>query len=109
MGLPTGELYGHPIGEETPRSLARLLAALNRELPGISLSNRLSVLGRVSHQCIIDLLGTGGEYIPVAAYMIHSFIHSHLEAISGDTYSNISEVLSLNAWIFLPAFLPQTA
>lgn len=54
------DLYGYPIGTETPESLSHLLNDLNRELPGIFLTHRLSDLENVTHQRIVDLLGADG-------------------------------------------------
>lgn len=80
MRFLTAHLHDHA-GAETPRSLSRLLAALSRELPGISLSQRLLGFDRVSHQHIIDLLGMDGENIFLAPLARHACSFVQLEAI----------------------------
>ena len=56
------ELYGPPVGAETPRSLGVLTARLDVLLPGIRLKERLKVLGARSHQQIADVLALDGQW-----------------------------------------------
>ncbi|KAG6918415.1 hypothetical protein DXG01_014594 [Tephrocybe rancida] len=53
-------LFGPPIGTESPRDIHAFIKRLDGMLPGIRLKERLSQLSIVSHQSIIDFLGTNG-------------------------------------------------
>lgn len=57
----TDELYGPPVGTETPHSLDVLTARFDALLPGIRLKERLRGLGACSHQHIADILAIDGE------------------------------------------------
>ncbi|KAF8155373.1 hypothetical protein K438DRAFT_357150 [Mycena galopus ATCC 62051] len=54
------ELYGPPIGTESPRGLKPLIERLDSMMPGIRLRARLSKLADLSHQSIADFLGENG-------------------------------------------------
>ncbi|KAJ7202748.1 hypothetical protein B0H12DRAFT_1330755 [Mycena haematopus] len=54
------ELYGPPIGTESPRGLKPLIERLDSLMPGIRLRERLSKLPDLSHQAIADFLGENG-------------------------------------------------
>ncbi|KAJ7765843.1 hypothetical protein DFH07DRAFT_810015 [Mycena maculata] len=54
------ELYGPPIGTESPRGLKPLLQHLDALMPGIRLQDRLSKLPNLDHQAIADFLGDNG-------------------------------------------------
>ncbi|KAJ7672228.1 hypothetical protein DFH06DRAFT_1082159 [Mycena polygramma] len=54
------ELYGPPIGTESPRGLKPLIERLDSLMPGIRLQERLSKLSDLSHQAIADFLGEHG-------------------------------------------------
>ncbi|KAJ7239395.1 hypothetical protein B0H12DRAFT_1189995 [Mycena haematopus] len=54
------ELYGPPIGTESPRGLKPLIERLDSLMPGIRLRERLSKLPDLSHQAITDFLGDNG-------------------------------------------------
>ncbi|KAF7335460.1 hypothetical protein MVEN_02199300 [Mycena venus] len=54
------ELYGPPIGTESPRGLRPLIERLDALMPGIRLHDRLSKLPDLSHQTIADFLGENG-------------------------------------------------
>lgn len=57
----TDELYGPPVGTETPHSLDVLTARFDALLPGIRLKEQLRGLGACSHQHIADILAIDGE------------------------------------------------
>ncbi|KAK7055930.1 hypothetical protein R3P38DRAFT_2682467 [Favolaschia claudopus] len=54
------ELYGPPIGTESPRGLKPLIKHIDSLMPGIRLQQRLSNLPDLSHQAIADFLGDHG-------------------------------------------------
>ncbi|KAK7017350.1 hypothetical protein R3P38DRAFT_2635246 [Favolaschia claudopus] len=54
------ELYGPPIGTESPRGLKPLIKHIDSLMPGIRLQQRLSNLPDLSHQAIADFLGEHG-------------------------------------------------
>ncbi|RDB25528.1 hypothetical protein Hypma_006214 [Hypsizygus marmoreus] len=54
------QLYGPPIGTESPRGLKPFIERLDLLLPGIRLKQRLSHLEDVSHQSIVDFLASHG-------------------------------------------------
>ncbi|KAJ7315335.1 hypothetical protein DFH08DRAFT_715623 [Mycena albidolilacea] len=54
------ELYGPPVGTESPRGLKPLIDRFDSLMPGISLRERLSKLPDLSHQAITDFLGENG-------------------------------------------------
>ncbi|KAJ7732141.1 hypothetical protein B0H16DRAFT_180720 [Mycena metata] len=54
------ELYGPPIGTESPRGLKPLVERLDAMMPGIRLQDRLTKLPELSHQTIADFLGENG-------------------------------------------------
>ncbi|KAJ7111202.1 hypothetical protein C8R43DRAFT_1041770 [Mycena crocata] len=54
------ELYGPPIGTESPRGLKPFLQRLDDLMPGIRLQERLSKLPDLSHQVVTDFLGEHG-------------------------------------------------
>ncbi|KAJ7628450.1 hypothetical protein FB45DRAFT_867514 [Roridomyces roridus] len=54
------ELYGPPIGTESPRGLKPLIQHLDALMPGIRLKERLTKLPEPSHQAIADFLGDNG-------------------------------------------------
>lgn len=89
-----GDLHGHPITEETPKSLSRLLSVLNRQLPGIL--HQLSKFDRITSQSIVDLLGAGGEIIVIPTVNI-LYAFPTQQAIWENAFSDISGVSMLNA------------
>ncbi|KAJ7698980.1 hypothetical protein B0H17DRAFT_317089 [Mycena rosella] len=54
------QLYGPPIGTESPRGIKPLIQRLDALMPGIRLQERLSKLPELSHQTIADFLGENG-------------------------------------------------
>ncbi|KAJ7464597.1 hypothetical protein FB451DRAFT_1561839 [Mycena latifolia] len=54
------QLYGPPIGTESPRGIKPLIQRLDALMPGIRLQERLSKLSELSHQAIADFLGENG-------------------------------------------------
>ncbi len=54
------ELYGPPIGTETPRGLNRFVSTLVGVLPGIRLREKLNALDLSDHQRIADFLAAEG-------------------------------------------------
>ncbi|KAJ7465160.1 hypothetical protein FB451DRAFT_1370059 [Mycena latifolia] len=54
------QLYGPPIGTESPRGIKRLIQLLDSLMPGIRLQERLLKLPDLSHQGIADFLGENG-------------------------------------------------
>ncbi|KAJ6489068.1 hypothetical protein C8R45DRAFT_901995 [Mycena sanguinolenta] len=56
------ELYGPPIGTESPRGLKPLIERLDSLMPGIRLRERLLKLPDLSHQAITDFLGQNGLF-----------------------------------------------
>ncbi|KAF8521603.1 hypothetical protein BU17DRAFT_87837 [Hysterangium stoloniferum] len=73
------ELYGHPIGAETPRAISRLLSDLSHELPGILLKSRLSRFQNITHQVIVDILGLDGY---LARHILGYFRRSSIERLN---------------------------
>ncbi|KAF9818789.1 hypothetical protein IEO21_02569 [Rhodonia placenta] len=55
------ELYGPPIGTETPRGINTLVARLDVLLPGIRLKERLYALEVLNHQRVADILAIDGH------------------------------------------------
>ncbi|KAH0585620.1 hypothetical protein H2248_008846 [Termitomyces sp. 'cryptogamus'] len=53
-------LFGPPIGTESDRDIRAFIEVLDDVLPGIRLKDRLFELPIISHQSIIDFLGTNG-------------------------------------------------
>lgn len=89
-----GDLYDHPITEETPKSLSRLLSVLDRQLPGIL--HQLSKFDRITSQNIVDLLGAGGEIMVIPTVdMLYAFPTQ--QAIWENAFSDILGVSMLNA------------
>lgn len=60
--LSIDELYGPPIGTESPRGLKPFIERLDSLMPGIRLQERLSNLPDLSHQAIADFLGENGTF-----------------------------------------------
>ncbi|KAI0703829.1 hypothetical protein BC835DRAFT_1480366 [Cytidiella melzeri] len=58
--LPTDELYGLPIGTESPRGISALVSRLVTVLPGIRLEDKLLASGAETHQRIADTLASHG-------------------------------------------------
>ncbi|KAH0585621.1 hypothetical protein H2248_008846 [Termitomyces sp. 'cryptogamus'] len=56
-------LFGPPIGTESDRDIRAFIEVLDDVLPGIRLKDRLFELPIISHQSIIDFLGTNGPKI----------------------------------------------
>ncbi|KAG6871464.1 hypothetical protein C0993_003258, partial [Termitomyces sp. T159_Od127] len=56
-------LFGPPIGTESNRDIHAFIKTLDSMLPGIRLKERLFRLPVISHQSIIDFLGTNGMKI----------------------------------------------
>lgn len=56
------ELYGPPVGTESPRGLKPLIDRFDSLMPGIRLRERLSKLPNLSHQAITDFLGENGAF-----------------------------------------------
>lgn len=56
----TDELYGPPLGSETPRGLTQFVRLLDQILPGIGVKKRFYFLGSLTHQKIADILGNNG-------------------------------------------------
>jgi hypothetical protein len=59
------ELYGLPIGTESPRGITPLIDRLDRLFPGTRLKDRLSALEDLSHQGIVDFLASNGAYASI--------------------------------------------
>jgi hypothetical protein len=59
-GVPIDQLYGPPIGTESPRGIKSLILRLEGLLPGIRLADRLNALKQPSHQTIADFLAENG-------------------------------------------------
>lgn len=55
------ELYGPPVGSETPTGMKRLVSCLDSILPGIRLQERILALPKLNHQTIATYLGQCGE------------------------------------------------
>ncbi|KAH9948596.1 hypothetical protein B0H21DRAFT_230902 [Amylocystis lapponica] len=55
------ELYGPPVGTESPRGVDVLVTRLDELLPGTRLRDRLYALGVLSHQHIADFLARDGH------------------------------------------------
>ncbi|CCM06606.1 uncharacterized protein FIBRA_08885 [Fibroporia radiculosa] len=55
------ELYGYPVGTETPRGIKSLVARLDVLLPGIRLKERLYALDIITHQRIAEVLAVDGH------------------------------------------------
>ncbi|OBZ72512.1 hypothetical protein A0H81_07389, partial [Grifola frondosa] len=55
------ELYGQPVGTQTPRGLKSLISHLDLLFPGIRLKERLYALETVTHQRIADILAVDGH------------------------------------------------
>lgn len=56
------ELYGSPIGTESPCGINPLIERLDYLFPGTRLKDRLLVLDDLSHQGIADFLASHGVY-----------------------------------------------
>lgn len=56
------DLYGPPIGTESPRGINNLIHRLDRLLPGIRLKEKLNALDATSHQRIADILALDGLF-----------------------------------------------
>jgi hypothetical protein len=56
------ELYGSPIGTESPRGIKPLIDRLDYIFPGTRLKDRLLMLEDLSHQGIVDFLTSNGTY-----------------------------------------------
>lgn len=54
------QLYGPPIGTESPRGIKPFVQRLDALMPGIRLQERLSNLPGLGHQAIADFLGENG-------------------------------------------------
>ena len=57
------ELYGHPVGTESPIGISVLIYRLSSILPGIRLSEKLLAAGAKSHQQIADVLALDGPLL----------------------------------------------
>jgi hypothetical protein len=55
------ELYGLPVGTETPRGISQLVSKLSTILPGVRLQEKLAVANPVTHQHIADTLASNGQ------------------------------------------------
>jgi hypothetical protein len=55
------QLYGPPIGSETPRGLKQLVHVLDQILPGVGVKKRFYVLDSLTHQKIANILGNNGR------------------------------------------------
>lgn len=56
------ELYGHPIGSETSQDLEVLVQSLDLILPGIGVKKLFCTLNGLTHQNIVDVLGSTGAF-----------------------------------------------
>lgn len=72
------ELYGPPVGTESPRGILPLIHKIDRLLPGIRILERLSNLEDLSHQGIADMLAKNGMFTlsTLIARNADSFIRS---------------------------------
>lgn len=57
------ELYGAPVGTESPRGLKALLNKLDKMAPGIRLKERLT--GLYGHQEVVDIMCAEGLFFPL--------------------------------------------
>ncbi|KZT02534.1 uncharacterized protein LAESUDRAFT_738637 [Laetiporus sulphureus 93-53] len=55
------ELYGPPVGTESPRGISGLISRLDAMLPGMRLKERLYALEALTHQRIADMLAIDGH------------------------------------------------
>ena len=58
--MHSDQLYGLPVGTESPRGISVLISRLSTVLPGVRLRERLSAAGAETHQQIIDTLASNG-------------------------------------------------
>jgi hypothetical protein len=68
------ELYGPPLGSETPRGLKQLVHFLDQILPGIGVKKRFYVLDSLTHQKIVDVLGNNGRSALTRAIQVRDLI-----------------------------------
>ncbi|PCH42550.1 hypothetical protein WOLCODRAFT_72130 [Wolfiporia cocos MD-104 SS10] len=95
------ELYGPPIGTETPRGISVLISRLNALLPGIRLKERLYALGTPDHQDIVDLLARGGH---LNKYILEMLRMSEIEVLDLTASLMDQEGLNMGAHDLLHVF-----
>ncbi|KZT73548.1 hypothetical protein DAEQUDRAFT_662157 [Daedalea quercina L-15889] len=95
------ELYGPPVGAETPRSMNALAMRLDALLPGIRLKERLRALNADSHQHIADILALDGH---LNARMLEMLRMSEIEVLDLTASLMEAEGLNLGARELLPVF-----
>ncbi|EKM57872.1 uncharacterized protein PHACADRAFT_206742 [Phanerochaete carnosa HHB-10118-sp] len=83
------ELYGAAVGTETPRGMRNLISRLDKLLPGVRLTTKLSKV--VSHQDIIDILCSNGF---VNTRVLDAFRTSEVEFL--DLTTSLAEEDGLN-------------
>ncbi|KAI0956427.1 hypothetical protein AcV7_006837 [Taiwanofungus camphoratus] len=95
------ELYGPPIGTETPRGIGHFVLRLDALLPGIRLKERLYALGARDHQRIADVLALDGH---LTAQVLHLLRMSEVEALDLTASLMDEEGLNLGARDLLHVF-----
>ncbi|KAI0806085.1 hypothetical protein BC629DRAFT_1141943 [Irpex lacteus] len=58
--MHSDQLYGLPVGTESPRGISVLISRLSTVLPGVRIRERLSAAGAETHQQITDTLASNG-------------------------------------------------
>jgi len=80
-----GELYGSPIGTESPRGIKPLIDRLDHLFPGSRLKDRLLRLEDLSHQGIADFLASNGVYACMSFYLglsnLVGYLNAHVMAV----------------------------
>ncbi|TFY54163.1 hypothetical protein EVJ58_g9020 [Rhodofomes roseus] len=95
------ELYGPPVGAETPRSMNALTTRLDTLLPGIRLKERLQALKADSHQHIANILAVDGH---LNAHVLEILRMSEIDCLDLTASLMDAEGLNLGAKELLPVF-----
>lgn len=72
------ELYGSPIGTESPRGLRQLISRLDALLPGMRLKDRLYDLNHPTHQNIAQVLADDGSSATFEFFYLRTSLNSQV-------------------------------
>ncbi|KAH8101836.1 hypothetical protein BXZ70DRAFT_79817 [Cristinia sonorae] len=95
------ELYGPPIGTESPRGLKSLISRIDALLPGVRLKEKLFALDASSHQRIADVLSMDGS---LNTRILNLLRMSELECIDLTASMTDAEGLNLDSQQLLHVF-----
>ncbi|TCD67810.1 hypothetical protein EIP91_011938 [Steccherinum ochraceum] len=101
MRMLEDELYGPPVGTESPRGLKSLILRIDALLPGARMKEKLYALEALTHQRIVDVLSMDGN---LNTRVLNLLRMSELESLDMTASMTDEEGLNLDAHELLLVF-----